>query len=90
MTWLLSTIVAGFVLQNISLRWFNAGNVFDSAFALSHESVATGKIWTLLTYGFLHDPRNLLHLLANLLAIYFLTPLPFVSLLHSRRPFLPQ
>jgi membrane associated rhomboid family serine protease len=72
MTWLLSAIVAGFVLQNIFLRWFNAGQVFDSAFALSHESVASGKIWALLTYGFLHDPRNLLHILANLLAIYFL------------------
>lgn len=72
MTWLLSGIIAGFVLQNVFLRWFNAGSFFDGYFALSPYAVATGKVWTLLTYGFLHDPRNLLHILANVLAIYFL------------------
>lgn len=84
MTWLLSAIIAGFVLQNVFLRWFNAGEFFNSYFALSPYSVGTGKVWTLLTYGFLHDPRNLLHILANVLAIYFLGR-ELIPLLGTRR-----
>jgi len=84
MTWLLSTIIAGFVLQNVFLRWFNAGHFFDSYFALSPYAIATGKVWTLLTYGFLHDPRNLLHILANVLVIYFLGR-ELLPLLGTRR-----
>ncbi len=72
MAWLISAVVAGFILQNVFLRWFNAGYFIEGNFALSPESIMSGKVWTLLTYGFLHDPRNLLHILANLLGIYFL------------------
>jgi len=84
MAWLLSAIIAGFILQNVFLRWFNAGQFFDSFFALSPYGIATGKVWTLLTYGFLHDPRNLLHILANVLAIYFLGR-ELIPLLGTRR-----
>lgn len=84
MTWLLSAIIAGFVLQNVFLRWFNAGEFFNSYFALSPYGIGTGKVWTLLTYGFLHDPRNLLHILANVLAIYFLGR-ELIPLLGNRR-----
>lgn len=84
MTWLLSGIIAGFILQNVFLRWFNAGAFFDGNFALSPYAIATGKVWTLLTYGFLHDPRNLLHILANVLAIYFLGR-ELLPLLGARR-----
>lgn len=84
MTWLLSAIIAGFVLQNVFLRWFNAGDFFNSYFALSPYAAASGKVWTLLTYGFLHDPRNLLHILANVLAIYFLGR-ELIPLLGNRR-----
>jgi len=84
MTWLLSAIIAGFVLQNVFLRWFNAEGFFNSFFALSPHAIGTGKVWTLLTYGFLHDPRNLLHILANVLAIYFLGR-ELIPLLGSRR-----
>ncbi len=31
-----------------------------------------GRVWTLLSYGFLHDTRNLLHIVGNLLGLYFL------------------
>lgn len=84
MTWLLSAVIAGFILQNVFLRWFNAGYMIDGFLALSPDGIASGKIWTLLTYGFLHDPRNLLHILANLLAIYFLGR-ELIPLLGNRR-----
>jgi len=72
LAWLISAVVAGFILQNVFLRWFNAGYFIDGNFGLSPTAIMSGKVWTLLTYGFLHDPRNLLHILANLLGIYFL------------------
>ena len=33
---------------------------------------APAKVWTLFTYSFLHAPDNLLHILGNVLALYFL------------------
>jgi len=40
-------------------------------FDLASEAVLQGQVWRLLTYAFLHDPRNLFHLLFNMLLIYF-------------------
>ncbi|CCG93235.1 rhomboid family intramembrane serine protease [Candidatus Methylacidiphilum fumarolicum] len=45
---------------------------FRSSFALTTEGVAHGKIWEFLTYAFLHDELEPLHLLTNAIAIYFL------------------
>lgn len=72
LVWLIAAIVATFILQNVFLRWFGAGQEFDRLFALSPEALRTGKVWTLLTYGFLHSPANLLHIVGNLLGLYFL------------------
>ncbi|MCC6415459.1 MAG: rhomboid family intramembrane serine protease [Opitutaceae bacterium] len=70
--WLIAAIVAGFLLQTIFLRWFGAGRVFTDLFALSVDGFKAGKVWTLFTYSFLHSPSNLLHIIANLLGLYFL------------------
>lgn len=42
--------------------------------ALSVPAVLSGRVWTLLTYGFLHDMDALSHILFNLLGLYFLGP----------------
>lgn len=70
--WLIAAIVAGFLLQNIFLRWFGVGQAFTEYFALSIDGLQSGRVWTLLTYSFLHSPSNLLHVIANLLGLYFL------------------
>ena len=70
--WLISAIVAGFLLQIVFLRWFGAGLEFQNLFALSISGLKTGKVWTLVTYSFLHSPANLLHIVGNLLGLYFL------------------
>lgn len=70
--WLIAAIVAGFLLQTIFLRWFGVGRTFVDLFALSVNGITSGKVWTLLTYSFLHSPSNLLHVIANLLGLYFL------------------
>ncbi len=75
LTWLLAAIAAAFVLQNIFLRWFNADSIIDNSLALTVGNLAAGKVWTLLTYGFLHSVDSfpyLLHIVGNLVGIYFL------------------
>ena len=70
--WLIVMIVAGFIVQTVFLRWFGAGQGFMSAFAVTIDGLKSGKVWTLLTYTFLHSPANLLHIVGNLLGLYFI------------------
>jgi len=72
LVWLMVAIVAGFLLQTIFLRWFDAGQGFTNLFALTIAGIKSGKVWTLVTYSFLHSPANLLHIVGNLLGLYFL------------------
>jgi membrane associated rhomboid family serine protease len=72
LAWLIAGIVAGFVLENVFLRLFHSGPVFEWLFALSPSGLRAGHVWSLLTYGFLHSPDNLLHIVFNLLGLYFL------------------
>ncbi len=82
--WIIVATVAGFILQNIFLRWFNAGALFHYNLGLTIEGLQSWKLWTLLTHGLLHSTGNLLHIIGNLLAIYFLGR-ELVSLLGERR-----
>lgn len=75
LTWLLAVIGTGFVVQNIFLRWFNADAAIANSVALTFEGVASGKVWTLLTYALVHSVDGfpyLLHVVGNLAGIYFL------------------
>ena len=73
LTWLMCSVVAGFLIQMVLTRWFAGGEAFvNSQLALTVRGLREGRAWTLLTYGFLHSPVNLLHIVGNLLAIYFL------------------
>ncbi len=71
-TWLISAIIATFLLQFVFLRWFNADHTLESLLALTVPAIKAGKVWTLFTYSFLHSTGNLLHIVANLLGLYFL------------------
>jgi len=84
LTWLISAIVAAFVLQNVFTRWFGAGFAFERLFALSPEGLRAGHAWALVTYGFLHPTGNLLEILGNVLALYFIGR-ELVPLLGHRR-----
>ena len=75
LTWVICAIVVGFIIQNIALRWFSnpaVGETFTRCMALSPHALSQGFIWTLLTYGLLHDPNQFFHIVGNLLALYFL------------------
>jgi membrane associated rhomboid family serine protease len=71
LTWLISAIVAVYVMQNVLARVSGIGVGLENALVLTTAGIRAGRLWTLLTYGFLHDTGNLLQVIAYLLAIYF-------------------
>ncbi|MDO8545143.1 MAG: rhomboid family intramembrane serine protease [Opitutaceae bacterium] len=67
--WLLSGIIAGFVVQKVFQVWLGSPS-FEQLAALSAWSIRNFYAWTLLTYPLLHD--GVLHLLVMVLGLYFL------------------
>jgi membrane associated rhomboid family serine protease len=84
LTWLISAIVGAFVLQFVFLRWLNPPVVLENFFALTVPNIHAGRVWTLVTYGLLHATGNLLHIVSNLLGLFFLGRI-LEPLLGSRR-----
>ncbi len=69
LTWLLSAIIAGFVIQMVFSVWIETPG-FESIMALSAGAIRHGHVWTLLTYPLLHT--NVLHVLVVVLSIFFI------------------
>lgn len=65
--WLLSINVAVYILQ-LFLQNFGGSDILVRYFALSFDSLEHFKIWTLLTYSFLH--AGIFHLGVNMLVLY--------------------
>lgn len=84
LTWLISALVAAFVMQFVFPRWFNLGGVLENFFALTIPNVQGGKVWTIVSYSLLHSTGNLLHIVSNLLGLYFLGRI-LEPMLGSRR-----
>jgi len=74
LTWLLSALIGGFLLQVIlSARWFSgAGDQLEALLGLSIAGLSKGWVWTLLSHSFLHRPEFIFHALGNCLALFFL------------------
>jgi membrane associated rhomboid family serine protease len=72
LTWLICAVAAGFILQMVLGRWFGAEAAVEEQFGVTVGGLKAGHFWILLTSGFLHSPENLLHIICNLLALYFL------------------
>ncbi|GEM_PF-812283 len=49
--------------------------VYNDILALSIANLASLKLWTLVTYGFLHELDSIGHVLFNMLALFFLGPI---------------
>ena len=47
-----------------------APNVMLGLFALWPLNSGLFRIWQLITYGFLHDPRNVAHIFLNMFALF--------------------
>ncbi len=72
LAWLISAMVAAFVLQLVFERILEMPGAMEHYFGLSGPGLRAGRVWSLATYGLLHDTRNLLHIVGNLLGLYFL------------------
>lgn len=81
LTWLLSALLAGFVLQNVVARWFSS-SAFETLLALSPSLLKQGYAWTLVTYTLLQP--GVLTLLFTGLAIFMLGR-ELLPLLGARR-----
>jgi membrane associated rhomboid family serine protease len=69
LVWLLSAIVAGFLVYAVSTRWFDMAGI-ERLVSFSANSLEHGRFWTLLSYPFLH--RGPLHVLGVGLALFFI------------------
>lgn len=72
LVWLLSALVAMWVLQLFCLRILQVGDPLEQIFGLTPHAIRSGWVWTLATYALVHSTGNLLHLLANALGLFFL------------------
>ena len=76
LTWLISATVAAFVLQIVVQRVLpitsSATASVEHLFGLTRGAILSGHVWTLFSYGFLHDTNYLLHVIGNLLGLYFI------------------
>ena len=83
LTWLIAAIIGGFVTQLFVTRFFNGDNLVEQTCALSPKSIHHYKLWTFVSYSFLHAQGIgfLLHIFGNVMGLYFLgkTLLPILG-----------
>ncbi len=73
LTWLLSAIIAGFILQLVvDSLWVGVSGRFDGTLGLSVLALEAGRVWTLLSHAFLHSTEFPVHVIFNVLALFFL------------------
>jgi membrane associated rhomboid family serine protease len=71
LVWMISIIIAGFIIQNIFEKLLPGGNdTFARIAAMSPGGLLGGHVWKLLTYTFLHE--GVLAVLFNCLMLWFL------------------
>ncbi len=63
--------IAVFVIQNVVGVLFNQFSLVGQYFALSSLNIIDGKLWTVLSYSFLHS-SGYLHILGNMFGLYFI------------------
>ena len=84
LTWLISLIVAIYVIQMALTRFLGPRFGLEGAMGLSLPALKSWHLWTLLTYGFLHDTGNLLQVVSYVIVIYFVGR-ELLPLLGTRR-----
>ena len=86
LTWLLSAMIAGFVLQvALGSSWLSgASDRLDNLVALTIPAFENGWVWTLFTHSFLHSTSFIFHIVGNCLLLYFLGR-ELIPMMGSRR-----
>lgn len=68
--WLIIVTVVAFLLQLVT-GYEGGGSLIQDGFALGPDIVHNFQIWRLVTYAFLHDQRDLLHIIFNMLGLWW-------------------
>ncbi|MGJ8640566.1 MAG: rhomboid family intramembrane serine protease [Opitutaceae bacterium] len=75
-TVLLVATIAIFVLQNVLQLFFPGyggwGYFLTEWFALSGQHFKELKVWTVVSYGFLHSTSSVFHIIGNMLGLFFI------------------
>lgn len=69
LAWIICALGAGFVVQILFEVWLRVD--VSGLFELSTESFKAGMVWTALSYALIHHTGNYLHIIGNLLALFF-------------------
>ena len=73
LTWLVSAMIAGFVLQLIvGSSFVRSGGRFEEFFSLTPAALKSGWGWTLVTHSLLHSTEFIVHVIFDVLVLYFL------------------
>jgi membrane associated rhomboid family serine protease len=86
LTWLLSAIAAGFILEAAFERLIGTA-AFSDWFQLTFSGIQKGHLWQVVTYGFIHPVEDVFSVMVvafNLLSLFFLGR-ELESLLGTRR-----
>ncbi len=78
---------AVFLITFLGIHTFHSA-AFEALYhdwlALSVGSVLSGRVWTLLSYGWLHDVDTAMHIVLNMVVVWFLAP-PLEKRMGSKR-----
>ena len=69
--WLLLINVGVFILQVLTMHRGGDEGPITNWFILDTSEVFSGQVWRLLTYAFLHDPGSILHIVFNMLFLWW-------------------
>lgn len=73
LTWIVSALIAGFVVQLIlGSSWLGGHGRVADFLGLSVRGLTEFRVWTLVTHALLHSETFPLHVVFNVLALYFL------------------
>lgn len=69
--WLIGLNILLFIAQLVTRSVQDPNGAVTRWLVLDTEAVQHGEIWRLLTYAFLHDPDSLMHILFNMLFLWW-------------------
>ena len=69
--WLIGVNAAVFILQMFTRGPGGEDGPLTDALVLQTDKVLHGQVWRLLTYAFLHDPNSVMHILFNMLFLWW-------------------
>ncbi len=67
---LIVATVIGFIFQALFTRSGGSSSVTEWLQLTSEDLYQRGQIWRLVSYAFCHDPKNLFHLIFNMMVLY--------------------